>query len=109
VGLKTSRRATKWLHRNLPQFANFRSVHQASSRLCSCHGSSSCPWLLSSLKNVSISPDSIETTMKFYVGQDAQATAAELHRAIGQATAAETAGNTFGNTGSADKKGLTPI
>jgi hypothetical protein len=51
--------------------------------------------------------------MKFYVGQDAQATAAELHRAIGQATAAETAaetaGNTFGNTGSADKKGLTPI
>lgn len=26
--------------------------------------------------------ESIETTMKFYVGQDAQSTAAELHRAL---------------------------
>jgi integrase len=54
--------------------------------------------------------ESIETTMKFYVGQDAQSTAAELHRAIGQSVAAESLGNTLGNTSpEPTKKGLTSI
>jgi integrase len=37
--------------------------------------------------------ESIQTTMKFYVGQDAQLTAADLHRAIGQTRQNESVGN----------------
>jgi hypothetical protein len=41
--------------------------------------------------------ESIQTTMKFYVGQDAQTTVAELHRAIGQSRQNESVGNFLGN------------
>jgi hypothetical protein len=37
--------------------------------------------------------ESIETTMKFYVGQDAQSTAAELHRAFSDAKPTEGLGS----------------
>ena len=48
--------------------------------------------------------EAIETTTKFYVGQDAQSTAAELHRAMGQ----NTEGSLSGDPASLTKKGLTP-
>jgi integrase len=41
--------------------------------------------------------ESIETTMKFYVGQDAQSTAAELHRAFSDAKPAESLGSLLGD------------
>ena len=37
--------------------------------------------------------------MKYYVGQDAQSTAAELYQAIGQAAEAAIPRNTLSNTG----------
>jgi hypothetical protein len=37
--------------------------------------------------------EAIETTMKFYVGQDAQSTAAERHRAMGQNTVGSLSGD----------------
>ncbi len=43
--------------------------------------------------------EAIETTMKYYVGQDAQSTAAELYQAIGQAAEAAIPRNTLSNTG----------
>ena len=39
----------------------------------------------------------IQTTMKYYVGQDAQSTAAELHRAMSQTDPTEDLGNLLGN------------
>ena len=41
--------------------------------------------------------ETIQTTMKYYVGQDAQSTAAELHRAMGQTEPVEHSGNLLGN------------
>lgn len=53
--------------------------------------------------------ESIETTMKFYVGQDAQSTAAELHRAFNESKPTGPEGNTFGNNDrESTAKGLTP-
>ena len=48
--------------------------------------------------------ESIETTMKFYLGQDAQSTAAELHRAFSDVKPADGLGSLLGDPAPATKK-----
>jgi integrase len=42
--------------------------------------------------------ETIQTTMKYYMGQDAQSTAAELHWAMGQTEPTKDMGNLLGNS-----------